>query len=124
LNRGSPHCLDRYFNASYYWLYGHYHTILAAKEIGGRLYDRVNEICVKALMLTRHADGLWLGHPSFGKLCGTCEALWILGETEGEWRDGYGAITPTSKPDSGEADKKESEPKEPKQPKVPDGALE
>lgn len=88
--RGSPHNFDRNFNAAYYWMYGHYHTLLAAKEVGGRTYDEINEICTKALMLTKYDDGTWLGHPSFGKLCGTCLGLWILGETEGDWREGYG----------------------------------
>jgi S1-C subfamily serine protease len=99
---GSPHSRDYYCNASYYWLYGHYHALLAAKESSNSQFKKVNEICVKALMQTKYADGLWLGHPSFGKLCGTCEALWILGETEGGWRDGYtptGGSNPTTQPD-------------------------
>ncbi|MCA8914235.1 MAG: PDZ domain-containing protein [Planctomycetes bacterium] len=87
---GSPHNFDRNFNAAYYWLFGHYHTLLAAKECGGKTFETINEICTKAIMLTRHDDGTWLGHPSFGPLCGTCLGLWILGETEGGWRDGYG----------------------------------
>lgn len=85
--RGSPHNFDRWNNAAYYWLFGHYHTLLAAKECGGRTYDEINGICTKAVMKTRLDDKTWLGHPSFGKLCGTSLALWILGETEGEWRE-------------------------------------
>jgi S1-C subfamily serine protease len=95
--RGSPHNYDRYNNAAYYWLFGHYYTLLAAKEIGSKTYTEINEICVKALMQTRKADGTWFGHPSFGPLCGTCEALWILGETTGDWRDGYGSPTTQDK---------------------------
>ncbi|MCB9935705.1 MAG: PDZ domain-containing protein [Planctomycetes bacterium] len=98
---GSPHNFDRNFNAAYYWMYGHYHTLLAAKEVGGKHFDQINEICVKALMLVREDDGTWLGHPSFGKLCGTCLALWILGETEGGWRDGYADPTTQEKKDGG-----------------------
>lgn len=88
--RGSPHNIDRNFNAAYYWMYGHYHTLLAAKDIGGKTYEEINEICVKALMQTQYDDGTWLGHPAFGPLCGTSLALWILGDTEGPWREGYG----------------------------------
>jgi hypothetical protein len=52
-------------------------------------------------MLDREDDGYWLDHPSFGKLCGTGLALWILGETEGPWRDGYGDPTTQDKKDGG-----------------------
>jgi hypothetical protein len=99
--RGSPHNIDRWFNAAYYWLFGHYHTLLAAKEVGGKTFDEINEICVKAMMLTKYDDGTWLGHPSFGKLCGTCLGLWILGETEGPWRDDYGDPITQQKKDKG-----------------------
>lgn len=101
---GSPHNFDRNFNAAYYWMYGHYHTMLAAHEVGGKTFDEINEICTKAVMLVRENDGTWLGHPSFGKLCGTSLALWILGESEGGWRDGYGDPTTQEKKDSGETD--------------------
>lgn len=100
---GSPHNFDRHFNAAYYWMYGHYHTLLASKEVGGKHFEQINEICTKALMLVREDDGTWLGHPSFGKLCGTCLALWILGETEGGWRDGYAVPTTQEKKDGGPA---------------------
>jgi S1-C subfamily serine protease len=86
---GSPHNFDRNWNAAYYWMYGHYHTLLAAKECGGKTFTDINTIAVKAIMLDREDDGLWLDHPSFGKLCGTGLALWVLGETEGPWRTGY-----------------------------------
>jgi hypothetical protein len=100
--RGSPHNFDRWNNAAYYWLFGHYHTLLAAKECGGRTFDEINEICTKAVLLTQHEDGTWLGHPSFGKLCGTSLALWILGETEGEWHDHSGGeVTTQEKKDGG-----------------------
>ena len=101
---GSPHNFDRNFNAAYYWMFGHYHTLLAAKDCGGKTYDQINEICTKALMQTRQDDGTWLGHPSFGRLCGSCLALWILGETEGGWRDGYGDPTTQGKADGGAVD--------------------
>ena len=101
---GSPHNFDRQHNAAYYWMYGHYHTLLAAKECGGKTYSEINEICTKAVMLVRENDGSWLGHPSFGKLCGTSLALWILGETEGGWRDGYGDPTTQDKKDSAATD--------------------
>ncbi|MBX3461263.1 MAG: PDZ domain-containing protein [Planctomycetes bacterium] len=92
---GSPHNLELWFNAAYYWQFSHYWTLVAARECGKGEFKDMNEICVKALMLTRNDDGTWLGHPSFGKLCGTCEALWTLGETEGPWKDGY---TPKTQP--------------------------
>jgi hypothetical protein len=94
---GSPHNFDRNFNAAYYWMYGHYHTLLAAKECGGKTFTDINQLCTKAVMIDREGDGTWLGHPSFGKLCGTSLALWILGETEGPWRDGYGDPTTQDK---------------------------
>jgi S1-C subfamily serine protease len=87
--QGSPHNYDRWWNAAYYWHYGHYYTLQAAKMIGGKTFKDINEICTKAVMKTRLEDGTWLDHPSFGKLVGTGLALWILGETEGGWRDGY-----------------------------------
>ena len=101
---GSPHNFDRNFNAAYYWMYGHYHTLLAAAYCGGKTFDEMNEICTKAVMLVREDDGTWLGHPSFGKLCGTSLALWILGETQGPWRDGYGDPTTQDKKDGAGTD--------------------
>ncbi|MHC4840637.1 MAG: PDZ domain-containing protein [Planctomycetota bacterium] len=91
--RGSPHNYDRWNNAAYYWMFGHYHTIQAAKIVGKKHYKKMNEICVKSLMHTRQDDGTWLGHPAFGKICGTSLALWILGETEGGWKGGYEEVT-------------------------------
>ncbi|MEE9311526.1 MAG: hypothetical protein V3V10_03845, partial [Planctomycetota bacterium] len=87
--RGSPHNSDRWYNAAYYWMFGHYHTIQASKIVGKKHFKKLNEICVKALMQTRQDDGTWLGHPAFGPICGTSLALWILGETEGGWKEGY-----------------------------------
>lgn len=97
---GSPHNFDRWFNAAYYWSYGHYYTLQAAKLVGGKTYKDINEICTKAVMKTRLEDGTWLDHPSFGKLVGTGLALWILGETDGPWRDGYSATTTQEKKDA------------------------
>lgn len=94
---GSPHCFDRWSNASYYWMYGHYYTLQAAKEVGSKTAKDINELCIKAIMLVREDDGTWIDHPSFGKTCGTCLALWVLGQTEGGHRDGYGS--PTTQPD-------------------------
>lgn len=96
---GSPHNFDRWHNAAYYWSYGHYYTLQAARLVGGKTYKDINEICTKAVMKTRLEDGTWLDHASFGKLVGTGLALWILGETEGGWRDGYTATTTQEKKD-------------------------
>jgi hypothetical protein len=124
----SPHNADRWFNAAYYWMFGHYHTLLAAKECGQRSHKQVSEICVKALMLTRMDDGCWLDHVSFEKLIGTCLALWVFGETEGGWRGPDPAAPgPITQPDKGSPSKASEDDKEeegePKTPKVPDGAL-
>lgn len=100
--QGSPHNFDRWWNAAYYWHYGHYFTLQAAKMIGSKTFKDVNEICTKAVMKTRLEDGTWLDHPSFGKLVGTGLALWILGETEGGWRDGYTPTITQDKPASPE----------------------
>lgn len=100
--RGSPHNFDRWNNAAYYWMFGHYHTLLAAKEVGGRTESEINEICTKAVIKIQRDDGTWLGHPSFGELCGTSLALWILGETEGDWHEhDSGSVTTQDKTDSG-----------------------
>lgn len=117
--RGSPHNFDRWNNAAYYWMFGHYYTLVAAKEASRRHYRDVNEICVKALMATRLDDGTWLDHPSFGKHCGTSLALWILGETEGGWREGYNTESPVTQEKKPEA-KEENEEKEEEKPKKPD----
>lgn len=97
--RGSPHNGDRWHNAAYYWMFGHYYARMAAKEVGGSTDRELNEVCVKALMQTRLDDGTWLGHPSFGKVCGTSLALWILGECEGGFRkhESGSTVTPSSK---------------------------
>lgn len=80
------HYYPLYANAAYYWMFGHYHSLLAAREVGGKAYDEVRDICVKALMLTRRPNGTWLGHSSFGELCGTAQALMILGQCDGGYR--------------------------------------
>ncbi|MCC6572886.1 MAG: PDZ domain-containing protein [Planctomycetes bacterium] len=91
------HNYNLYANAAYYWMYGHFHTMQAANFVGGPHKKKVGDICLKALMLTRSADGTWNDHESFGPLVGTAEALMIFGEIEGAFRDGYNtaaAVTP------------------------------
>jgi hypothetical protein len=104
--RGSPHNFDRYYNAAYYWHFGHYHTLVGAKLVGGTTHKKINEMCIKAIMKTRLEDGTWMDHPSFGKMVGTSLALWIIGETEGGWKDGYAAKTTQEKmgPKEGEGE--------------------
>lgn len=80
------HLAQLYNNAAYYWLFGHWYAMKAAREIGGKTCESVNAAVVKALMLKREKDGTWLHHESFGKTCGTAMALLALGETQGEWR--------------------------------------
>lgn len=80
------HLQELYNNAAYYWVFGHYYAAKAAREAGGKVYDKVNEVVVKALLLKREKDGTWLNHESFGKCCGTALALLAFGETKGGWR--------------------------------------
>jgi hypothetical protein len=82
-----------FFNAAYYWLFGHYHSVLAANYLGGPHKKKIQEVTLKATMLKRNKDGTWNDHESFGPLVGTAEALMILGEIEGGFRDGYGSST-------------------------------
>jgi S1-C subfamily serine protease len=86
--RGYPytHLTQLWNNAAYYWLFGHWYAMKAAREVGGKVCDLMNETVVKALMLKRETDGTWLHHESFGKTCGTAMALLALGETQGGWR--------------------------------------
>lgn len=104
-----------FYNAAYYWLFGHYHSVLAANYMGGAHKKKVQEVTLKALMLKRNKDGTWNDHESFGPLVGTSEALMILGEIEGGFRDGYSASTqgssekppekaPDEKPPEGEGE--------------------
>ena len=104
-----------FYNAAYYWLFGHYHSVLAANYMGGAHKKKVQEVTLKALMLKRNKDGTWNDHESFGALVGTSEALMILGEIEGGFRDGYSASTqgnsekppekaPEEKPPEGEGE--------------------
>ena len=97
-----------FFNAAYYWLFGHYHSCLAANYVGGPHKKKVQETTLKALMLKRNKDGTWNDHESFGPLVGTSEALMILGEIDGGFRDGYSPATqpggdkpPEKKPETG-----------------------
>ncbi len=80
------HLTQLWNNAAYYWLFGHWYAMKAAREVGGKVCEKMNEIVVKALMLKRENDGTWLHHESFGKTCGTAMALLALGETQGGWR--------------------------------------
>ena len=104
-----------FYNAAYYWLFGHYHSVFAANYMGGAHKKKVQEVTLKALMLQRNNDGTWNDHESFGALVGTSEALMILGEIEGGFRDGYSASTqgnsekppekaPEEKPPEGEGE--------------------
>lgn len=106
---GSPHNYDRFFNAAYYFSFGHYYVLQAAKEHSPKLHKEIGDLCTKALLKTRLEDGTWLDHPAFGKLVGTGMALWILGETDGAWRDGY---SPTTQDKMDEGAKPEEKPKE------------
>lgn len=107
-----------FFNAAYYWLFGHYHTCMAANYLGGAHKKKIQEVALKATMLKRKADGTWSDHESFGPLVGTAEALMILGEIDGGFRDGYAASTqggsekppekdPEEKPPEGDGTKPE-----------------
>jgi S1-C subfamily serine protease len=80
------HLTQLWNNAAYYWLFGHWYAMKAARAVGGKVCEKVNETVVKALMLKREKDGTWLHHESFGKTCGTAMALLALGETQGGWR--------------------------------------
>ncbi len=80
------HLVKLYQNAAYYWMFGHTWALVAAREAGPDLYKRVNEVCLKALMMDRQQNGRWLDHESFGEFCGTCQALIAFGETEGGFR--------------------------------------
>jgi hypothetical protein len=98
-----------FYNAAYYWLFGHYHACLAANFLGGPHKKKIQEVCLKALMLKRNKDGTWNDHESFGPLVGTSEALMILGEIDGAFRDGYSTSTqpsgdkpPEKKPEGGD----------------------
>ena len=91
------HFRPLYANAAYYWLFGHYHTCIAANYVGGPQKKKVQEVTLKALMLKRKADGTWSDHEAFGPLVGTAEALMILGEIDGPFRDGYPVATQPGK---------------------------
>lgn len=80
------HARHLYQNAAYYWMFGHYYAILAAKEVGGDTAKKTNEIVLKAVMLDREEGGVWNDHHAFGDLIGTCQALQVLGECEGGFR--------------------------------------
>ena len=97
LYMGSPHNRDLYFNAAYYWLFGTYHTMMAANYVGGSTQKKINEIATKSIMLVRKENGLWVGHAAFGELCGTTLALWILGETTGPWKENWPPVTQEEK---------------------------
>ncbi len=58
----------------------------AAREVGGKTLEIMNQTVVKALMLKREQDGTWKHHESFGRICGTAMALLAFGETQGAWR--------------------------------------
>lgn len=85
-NFPGTHYQELYNNAAYYWLFGHMYAAKAARELGGQIYDKVNESVVKALMLKKEKGGGWMHHRAFGKTCGTAMALIALGETKGGWR--------------------------------------
>jgi hypothetical protein len=80
------HLTNLWSNAAYYWLFGHWYAMKAARDVGGACCEKINEAVVKALMLKREKDGTWLHHESFGKVCGTAMALLALGEAQGGWR--------------------------------------
>lgn len=80
------HARHLYQNAAYYWMYGHLYVMLAAKEVGGEVFTKTNEMVLKAVMLDREESGTWLDHHAFGDLIGTAQALQILGECQGGFR--------------------------------------
>lgn len=73
-------------NAGYYWLFGHWYAMTAARALGGDVAPLINAAVVKAVLAKREKDGTWHNHESFGRTCGTALALLALGETEGDWR--------------------------------------
>ncbi|KAA0213357.1 PDZ domain-containing protein [bacterium] len=112
------HFRKLYFNAAYYWLFGHYHTCIAANYVGGSHKKKIQEITLKALFLKRKPDGTWSDHEAFGPLVGVSEALMILGEIDGPFRDGYPAAT---QPKTGEPGPSgDGAPKQPETPEKPE----
>lgn len=80
------HARHLYQNAAYYWMYGHYYALVAARFVGGETFTKTNDVVLKAVMLDREESGTWLDHHAFGDLIGTAQALQILGECEGGFR--------------------------------------
>lgn len=80
------HYGKRWNNAAYYWLFGHYYASLAADRVGGNRMKEVKELILKAVILKREANGLWLDHEGFGIQIGTSHALMILGTIDGPFR--------------------------------------
>lgn len=82
------HYQREYQNAAYYWFYGHYFALLAAKEVKDN--DSIKKIIKATMLRNKDFEGLfetgphWLGHEGFGPHIGTCQALWILGDG-GDW---------------------------------------
>ncbi|MCA8938395.1 MAG: hypothetical protein KDB07_01185, partial [Planctomycetes bacterium] len=92
------HYHKRFNNAAYYWLFGHYFALRAANFNGkGKVEDEARETILAVLMQDKEKDGTWLGHHSFGPLCGTAQALMIFGEFDAPWRLPHGA-GPKEKP--------------------------
>jgi S1-C subfamily serine protease len=101
------HYYPRFANAAYYWMYGHYHAVVAANLLDtspkNKTAQAVRDTTLKVVMMrlndrrpgalgSRRPAGTWIGHEGFGPLCGTCEALMILGEIPGGFRGG--TVTP------------------------------
>lgn len=75
------HYAFRYYNAAYYFLYGHYYTARAlALLTDPGLKRRAGVAIQQALLKVRTSRGTWVDHEAFGQVYGTAMALMALGE--------------------------------------------
>lgn len=101
--KGYPgnHFVRSYRNAAYYFLYAHFFSAYALKEIpNAEQRKRLGTAMQEALVKSRNPDGTWTDHEMWGRLYGTAMAMMALGELKELAPEVYGKSADRKPPSS------------------------
>ncbi len=76
------HVKSEHWNASYYFLFGHYYAARLCRYLDAETHKKVIPYLQEVFILTQDSDGSWIDHPAVGKTYGVAMGLLTLGELQ------------------------------------------
>jgi hypothetical protein len=74
------HMKNLYFNAAYYFLFGHYYMARLSRYLDDDSRKNFTPYLQEVFIQTQESDGSWTDHPHSGKTYGAAMGLLALGE--------------------------------------------